>query len=356
MAETADVAPRILAAGTHLVPEWGGTIDEIEADGFAPVERLGAFAGTTAEAAGAAIGIAAESFAAAFERSRPDILVVVGDRIELLGIVGAALPFRIPVAHVSGGDVTGGSIDDLVRHAVSKLAHLHFVAMPEHAARLERIGEAPWRINVTGDPALDNVRGPWPGLNDLSESLGRQIEHPLGVVGFHPATLSADGQGGGVVELLDALATFPGTLVITYPGADPGAGGIARLLEAFAASHPRAVLRPSLGQDRYYALLANADVLIGNTSSGIWEAPSFELPTVNIGERQRGRVRAANVIDVPEDTEAIASAVAMALMPTFRDGLRGVANPYGDGHAAPRIVKILREVELDHELIAKASP
>jgi UDP-hydrolysing UDP-N-acetyl-D-glucosamine 2-epimerase len=356
LAQSADVAPRILAAGTHLVPEWGGTIDEIEAEGFAPVERVGAFAGTTAERAGAAIGIAAESFAAAFERDPPDILVVVGDRIELLGIVGAALPFRIPVAHVAGGDVTGGAIDDLVRHAVSKLAHLHFVAMPEHAARLERIGEDAWRITVTGDPALDDVRGPWPGLDELSRSLGHEIQWPLGVVGFHPATLAEDRSAAGAVALLEALATFPGTLVMTYPGADPGADDIARLLEAFAGAHPRSILQPSLGQDRYYTLLANADILVGNTSSGIWEAPSFELPAVNIGERQQGRVRAANVIDVPEDADAIASAVTRALTPGFRDSLRGMVNPYGDGHAASRIINVLREVELNHHLIAKASP
>lgn len=345
------LAPRVLAAGTHLADAWGGTIAEIEADALAPIERLEGFSGATAEDSAASIAVAARAFAASFARRRPDLVVVVGDRIELLGVAGAALPFLIPIAHVSGGDTTGGAIDDLVRHAVSKLAHLHFVAMPQHAELLESMGEPSWRITVTGDPALDDIRGPWPPLDELE--LGVEPARPLGVVGFHPATLSDASPAAEAQELLAAVERFPGALVFTSPSADPGAREISELLEAFVAAHPRSVYWPSLGQDRYYALLAHADVLIGNSSSGVWEAPSFELPAVNIGERQRGRIRAANVIDAPADRAEIEAAIARALDPSFRDGLRGIVNPYGDGRASERIATVLDEVELDRRLIAK---
>lgn len=348
-------APCVLVGGTHLVPEFGMTVDEIDADGLAPVERVGAFAGTTPQEAADAIATAARGFAASFARARPDLLVVVGDRLELLGVVSAALPFLIPVAHLSGGDATGGAVDDLVRHAVSKLAHLHFVGLPQHAERLEQMGEARWRITVVGEPALDDVRPPWPERGALAVSLRSSLAPPVGVVGFHPATLSTASPTEETKELLAALADFPGTLVVTSPGADPGANEIAELLKGLVASHPRAVFHSSLGQDRYYGLLALADVLIGNTSSGIWEAPSFELPVVNVGPRQDGRLRAGNVIDVPAEREAIAQAIAKALDPSFRSGLSGLVNPYGDGHAAERIVDVLRTVELDHRLIAKWS-
>jgi UDP-hydrolysing UDP-N-acetyl-D-glucosamine 2-epimerase len=355
LARDEGLTAHILVGGTHLIEDWGMTVNEIDADGLAPVERVGAFAGSTPQEAAEAIAAAARGFAASFARAKPDVLVVVGDRVELLGIVGAALPFLIPVAHISGGDATGGAVDDLVRHAVSKLAHLHFVAMQEHAERLEQMGEAPWRITVTGEPALDDVRGPWPDLPAIAASLERSLDAPIGVVGFHPATLSPTSPVTETQELLAALDDFPGTLVITHPGADPGANQVAELLQDFVATHPRAVFRSSLGQDRYYGLLARADVLIGNSSSGIWEAPSFELPVVNVGMRQDGRIRARNVIDVPAQRYAISRAVARALEPAFREGLRGLENPYGDGQASDRIVAVLRSVELNHRLIAKWS-
>lgn len=350
------VEPVILAGGTHLLDAWGCTIEEIESEGIAPVERIGAFGGSDELAAARAIGAAAASFGEAFAARRPDVLLVVGDRVELLGVAGAALPFRIPVAHVSGGDVTGGAIDDVVRHAVSKLAHLHFVAMEEHAVRLESIGEARWRITVTGDPALDHVRGRWPDRAELAAALGVDLQPPIAVVGVHPTTLSAGPPDADAAAVLEALADFPGTIVLTHPGADPGAAAVVTRLEALNAGHPRAVLRTSLGQDRYYALLAHADILVGNSSSGIWEAPSFELPVVNVGERQAGRVRARNVVDAPADAGAVAAAVTRALDPEFRAGLRGLVNPYGDGRASERIADVLERAELGLGLVAKRSP
>jgi UDP-hydrolysing UDP-N-acetyl-D-glucosamine 2-epimerase len=296
----------------------------------------------------------AQGFAAAFARDRPDLVLFVGDRLELLGVAGAALPFRIPLAHVSGGDVSGGAIDDLVRNALSKLAHLHFVAMPEHAERLVAMGEERWRITVSGDPALDDVAGPWPEREALERELGARLEPPVVVVGFHPATLGSQTPGEETDALLAALEDVAGTLVFTYPGADTGADEVIARIEAFTARRPGTILRRNLGQQRYYTLLAHADLLVGNTSSGIWEAPSFRLPVVNVGDRQRGRRRAANVVDTPAEAEAIAAAVARALDPAFRRSLEGLVNPYGDGRATERILAVMREAEPARLLVKTA--
>lgn len=345
----------MLVTGTHLEPAFGATVADIEADGIEIAERIPCFGGVSEEGAARSVGLAASGFAAAFSRRRPDLLLLVGDRLELLGVAAAAVPFLLPVAHVSGGDATGGAIDDTVRHALTKLAHLHFVAMPEHATRLVAQGESPERIAVTGDPALDDVAGPWPPLDRLAAGVGLDPQvRPLVLVSFHPPTLARTA-ASETDELLAALDDLEGTLVFTYPGADTGADEVIGRIEAFAAARPHAVVHRSLGQDRHYALMASADVLVGNSSSGIWEAPSFRLPVVNIGERQRGRTRAANVVDTRAERGAIGAALARALDPSFRRGLDGLVNPYGDGNASARVVEVLRDVELGPALLAKWS-
>lgn len=344
---------RLLVTGQHLAPDFGNTVDDVEADGFAPEERIPGFAGATAEGAARSVALVAEGLAASFARERPDLVLVVGDRLELLGVAAAALPFLIPVAHVSGGDATGGAIDDVVRHALTKLAHLHFVALEEHAERLVAMGEEKSRITVSGDPALDAVAGPWPPLEELAPELGVEPRRPVVAVGFHPSTLGGGSPADETEALLAALGSVDGTFVFTYPGADAGAAAVIERIEAFAAQQPNAVVHASLGQQRYYALLAVVDALVGNSSSGIWESASFRLPVVNVGDRQRGRLRPANVLDAPAEAEAIRAALARALAPSFRAELDGLVNPYGDGHAAERIVRVLREVDLGERLLAK---
>jgi UDP-hydrolysing UDP-N-acetyl-D-glucosamine 2-epimerase len=344
----------LFAGGSHLERDFGNTAELVEADGFTVDERVPCYAGTSTEEVARSVGLAASGFAAAYERAHPDLLLVVGDRLELLGVVAAAVPFLLPVAHVSGGDTTEGAIDDVVRHAVSKLSHLHFVAMPEHARRLEQLGEEPWRITVSGDPALDDVARTSMTRDDVARQLEVALEPPVVVVGVHPTTLNGGAATATADAVLSALEDLDATVVLTYPGADAGAAGVVERLESFAAGHPNASLHRSLGQDAYYALLANADVLVGNTSSGIWEAPSFGLPVVNVGPRQDARVRAANVVDAPAERDAVAAAIVRSLDPQFRRGLDGLVNPYGDGHAAERIVGVLRDVELGPRLLRKS--
>lgn len=356
--ERADVRLQLWVGGMHLDPRFGETWREIERDGFAIHERIAMpMEDDSPESVTMALGHGIMGFARGLARSRPDILVLVADRTELLAAASAALIFNVPVAHISGGDVTEGAIDDQVRNAVSRMSHLHFVAMEEHAARLIRTGEEAWRVHVTGDPALDALRAiTLLGRTELEGELGLPLVPPVMVLTHHPATLGSESAATEIGEVIAAVEPMPGTLIITYPNADAGHGAIVERLRDLARRRPQTALIASLGQERYYSLLALADVMLGNSSSGIWEAPSFQLPVVNIGDRQRGRRRAGNVIDVPAERQAVAAALAQALRSGFRRGLAGLTNPYGDGQAASRIAARLLDLPLDATLLRKRAP
>jgi UDP-hydrolysing UDP-N-acetyl-D-glucosamine 2-epimerase len=344
----------LFVGGSHLAARFGRTAALVEADGWPLVAEIDMALDSDAPGAVArSIGLGVTGFAAALEKHRPDILVVLGDRFEMLSAGVAALPLRVPVAHLHGGEVTEAAIDEQIRHALAKLSHLHFPAAEPYARRLRQMGEEPWRIHCCGAPGLDRfLTVPALTRAALAERLGVTFERPLLIVTYHPETLDAD-PAGHIGELLAALERVDAELVITYPGADPGSHAILDRLQTFVADRTWARLASSLGDDVYCALLREADAMVGNSSSGLIEAPSFALPAVNIGDRQRGRVRAPNVIDVSPDRDQIAAAIARALDPAFRASLAGIANPYGDGRAAPRIAAVLRDVELGPPLLRK---
>jgi UDP-hydrolysing UDP-N-acetyl-D-glucosamine 2-epimerase len=250
--------------------------------------------------------------------------------------------------------VTEGAIDEQMRHAITKLSHVHLASAELHARRIAQMGEEPWRIHVTGAPGLDRLRR----HEALSrEDIARELTLPEGgpwiLVTFHPATLEGEDPGAQVDELIAALDPMPGALVMTYPNSDTAGRVIADRLERFADGRASCRLVKSLGERLYVSLLAHADAMVGNSSSGLIEAPTFALPAVNVGRRQQGRLRGANVIDVAPRRGEIAAGLARALDPSFRARLRDLPNPYGDGHAAARIVRVLREVPLDHRLVQK---
>jgi UDP-hydrolysing UDP-N-acetyl-D-glucosamine 2-epimerase len=341
--------------GMHLSPEFGQTVKQVETDGFVIHDRIEMLLSSdTPEGTAHSIGLGVIGFAHSFARFRPDILLLVGDRFELLSAACAALPFNIPIAHGSGGDITEGAIDNQVRHAISKMSHLHFVATQVHADRLIQMGEEPWRVFVTGDPALDLLHHmKWLSRSELSERLGLQLSPPILVITFHPTTLGTISVSEEINNLLAALGRVQGTLIFTYPNADARSRVIVEQLHTFVDSHPGSGLYQNLGQLQYYSLLSHADLMVGNSSSGIWETPSFHLPVVNIGDRQRGRLRAGNVIDVPPEVESIYAAIQRGLAPAFRATLNNCPNPYGDGQAASRIVDVLRNIELHASLLQK---
>ena len=353
--EDPDVRLLLFVGGTHLAPEFGLTVRNIEADGFEITDRIEMLvASDTPQAIAKSFGLGVIGFADSLTRFRPDIVLIVGDRFEMLSVACAALPLGIPIAHVSGGDVTEGAIDNQVRHAITKMSHIHFVNMEAHAKRLVQMGEEPSRVVVSGDPALDLVHQmKFLTKQELSECLGLELTSPILMISFHPTTLGSAEFGQEVESLLGALSRIQATLVMTYPNADSGNRTIIEHMQEFAAKRPNAHLFTNLGQEKYYSLLAQADLMVGNSSSGCYEAPEFRLPVVNVGDRQRGRLRAANVIDVCADADAIQDAIKRGLDPSFRASLQHLKNPYGDGGASPRIVDTLKRIELGTQLLQK---
>ena len=347
--------PMLFVSGAHLVPQFGRGVEGIDADGWPIVERVQMLlAADDPEGIAASIGIGTTGFARAFARSRPDILLVLGDRFEMLAAVTAAIPFAIPIAHIHGGELTAGAIDEQIRHAITKMSHLHFVATAAAGARVVQMGEAPWRVTVSGAPSLDNLRAtplqPW---EDIRTKLGITSLRPPLLVTFHPLTVLREQTSAHVIELLAALESFDDPLVITAPNADTGSSQVRATIQSFCASRSDAVFVENLGTQLYFSLMACSRAMVGNSSSGIVEAASFRLPVVNIGMRQDGRERAANVIDVVAERDAIRHGILRAMSREFVAGLAGLQNPYGEGRASERIVGVLRDVVLDDRLIVK---
>lgn len=350
-----DLTLALYVGGAHLSPEFGHTIKDIEGDGFSIVERVEmTLSSDTPEGISKSMGLGIIGFAQAFARSRPDLLVVLGDRFDMHAAALAALPFNIPVAHIHGGELTEGVIDDALRHSMTKLSHLHFVSTEEHGRRVKQMGEEPWRIVVSGAPGLDNLARVRPRRRVALEKflkLDFRVR-PL-LVTFHPVTLFYKKASSQVLELLTALSRCQRPIVFTSPSADTAGQEVLKALRGFVEKCPRARLIPHLGTAAYFGMMANAAAMVGNSSSGILEAASFGLPVVNVGSRQAGRFQPANVIQVDCDRHSIAQGIRTALSSSFRKTLRGLVNPYGDGHAAGRILDVLSSVPLNERLLRK---
>ena len=353
----ADPALRLhlIAAAMHLSPEFGLTATMIEADGFEIAERIEMLLSSdTPEGIAKSMGLGAIGFAQAYARFRPDILVVLGDRFEMHAAALAALPFKIPVAHIHGGEVTSGAIDDALRHAITKLSHFHFVTTQTYARRVRQLGEDPWRIVVTGAPGLDNLRQiELLNAAELEDHFGLTVKQPPLLVTCHPVTLQYEQTAWQTGELLAALEAAQAPVVFTLPNADTSGRIIIQQIQEYVQRHASAQMVDNLGTRGYFSLMSLASSMVGNSSSGIIEASSFKLPVVNIGARQEGRVRAANVIDVGYERAEILEGIRQATQPAFRDGLQDLTNPYGDGTASEKIVHHLKTVALDDRLVIK---
>lgn len=332
---------KLVAGGSLLLKRYGNIIDTIGLPVFATVPFLGEEDDSPADLARAG-GRAATAFAELLSRDRPDYVFILGDRWEMLSAALAATMLGIPIVHHSGGDITQGSADNQTRYALSCLAHLHLVALPEHAERLARLGEESWRITVTGEPALAALSG---------HAAAPAGAAPFVLATFHPTSFDPLPVPRQIEVFVQALALVQGPLVITAPNPDADSGVFARKLRAFAASRPDTRYVESLGVD-YYAAMRTASLMIGNSSSGLLEAPSFRLPVVNIGPRQQGRAHGDNVIDVPLEIDAIAAAMARACAPSFRSRLSG-NNPYVRPDTLELILGELRKPRDRDALLAK---
>jgi UDP-hydrolysing UDP-N-acetyl-D-glucosamine 2-epimerase len=348
---------RLYASGTHLAPEFGETVREIEAAGYTVAERVPIFVGDDSPAGVAAsIARGVAGFAEIFGRSAPDLLVVLGDRFDMFAAALASVPFNIPLAHIHGGEVTEGAIDDSLRHAITKLAHLHFVAAEPFAARLRQLGEEAWRIQVVGAPALDGLEEmKLLSKAELEKRFGLELSEPPLLVTFHPVTRQPGHTAAQTAEFLQALEESRLPIVFTAPNADAHGRSVRQAIEAFIGRQPRARLVENFGQPAYFSMLAQARAMVGNSSSGIVEAASFHLPVVNIGDRQKGRAHGFNVIDCPCVATEIASAIAEAASRSFRREIADRPNPYRplERDAAPVILEKLRTVPLVERLLMK---
>jgi len=353
----ADSALRLhlIVAGAHLDGRFGNTVGEIESEGFTIADRVSAVPGhDTCEAVAEAMGESVAEFARVYQRRDLSLLLLLGDRFEMYAAASAAVPFSIPIAHLHGGEVTEGAMDDAFRHAITKLSHLHFVSTEEYRRRVIQMGEEPWRVTVSGAPSLDNLRElELPTRGELERDLGVALQPAPLLVTYHPVTRETSDSRARIQCVLDALDAFPGPIVLTYPNTDMGCTAIMEAVRDFAASRTNALLFANLGTRRYFALMSMAAAMAGNSSSGIIEAASFDLPVVNVGPRQQGRTHGPNVLDVDCDAAAIRSALSRAASPEFRASLAGMRNPYGDGHAASRIVERLKSAQLGKDLIMK---
>lgn len=353
IAATPGLEYQLLVTGGHLAAN--GTVGEIEAENRPIAARVPLpESGGGEEAMARAMGIALSRTAEHFAHARPEILLVLGDRFEMFACAAAAVPFNIPIAHVHGGELSFGAVDEVFRHAITKMAHLHFAATQDYADRIVRMGEEPWRVTVSGAPGLDNVRlAQLPDRETLSQRFSIPLDEPPLLVTFHPVSRQVAQVIDQTRSLLSALRQVDMPLVITAPNADAGADAIRAEIAAFAASRQRVFLVENFGSLNYLAMLREAAAMVGNSSSGLIETPTFRLPVVNVGDRQEGRTRARNVIDVPATADAILGGIRKAIDPAFRASLADLTNPYGNGHASERIVEVLASVELDARLVAK---
>lgn len=337
---------QIIATGMHLSPEFGLTYQQIEADGFAidaKVEML--LSSDSPVGITKSIGLGTIGFADALDQLKPDILVLLGDRFEILAVAQAALIARIPIAHIHGGETTEGAFDEQIRHAITKLAQWHFVAAEPYRKRVIQLGESPQRVFNFGSPGLDHLQHiNWLDRPNLEESLGLELKSPLLLVTYHPVTLDNQSPTLAMQELLIALDYFShATVIFTYPNADTGGRILIEQIDQWvAANQHRAKAFISLGQKLYLSLMRQANVILGNSSSGITEAPALKKATVNIGDRQKGRLQAKSVIDTLERSTDIITAIQQALSEQFQTMLPSVESCYGSGNVSKKIKEKLQ--------------
>jgi len=344
----------LIVIGMHLSTEFGYTVKEIEEDGFKIEAKIAVLhSGDTGAAMSKSIGKCMVRTANALEKIKPDVLLILGDRSEmLLGAVSATY-MGIPIAHIHGGDISG-NVDEPVRHAITKLTHIHFTATKESADRIIKMGEEPWRVHVVGAPGLDlilNEKMPEP--REITRKYGLDLSKPILLVVQHSVITEADDAPNQIRETLEAISELGYQTILIYPNADAGGRRMIEVIREYE-KYPFIRTFRSILHKEYLSLMKLASVIVGNSSGGIIEAPSFRLPVINIGTRQRGRQRAENVIDVDYDKEEIKMAIQKALYDEkFKEKVKNCKNFYGDGKAGMRIANFLSEIKIDRRLLEK---
>ena len=345
-----DLTLQIVFTGMHLSPQFGLTFREIEQHGFI-IDRKVEMLVNSDSAVGTAksMGLGLIGFADALDGLKPDLVVVLGDRFEIFSAVAAALVAGIPVAHIHGGETTEGAFDEALRHSITKMSQLHFVAAQAYRTRVIQLGEQPENVFLVGGLGIDSIsRLDLLSRARLEASLGLTFAARNLLVTFHPVTLEQSAAEDQMRELLAALATLVDTqLIFTLPNADAGGLALIRMVEQFVAGHSNAKAYASLGQLRYLSCIAQVDGVVGNSSSGLLEVPYMKKGTVNIGDRQKGRLQAASVINCAPERQAVQSAIAKMYSRKFQDALPGVTSPYGEAGASEKVLAVLKHHALE---------
>jgi|TARA_B100001059_G_scaffold81692_1_gene79745 UDP-N-acetylglucosamine 2-epimerase (non-hydrolysing)/GDP/UDP-N,N'-diacetylbacillosamine 2-epimerase (hydrolysing) len=354
MHEHEGLDPRLIVAASHLEKRFGSTVEAIRSDGFEPDALIPCLAeGDTPESMARTLADLSSGLVDVLESIRPDLILLIADRYEMMAPASIATAMGIPIVHVEGGEISEGALDQQVRDALTKLSHVHLVPHQAAAERVRSLGEDADRVHVVGAPSLDHLR--WsqlPSIDDVRAHVGVDAASPPLLVSMHPVTLQED-PVADAVELVAALDRVDRPVVFCFPNADAGHDRIIDLAEAFCRRRRNASLHRHIDHLQYWTLLAHAGALVGNSSSGIMESPALSIPCVNIGDRQRGRLRAANIIDSAPDADRIHEAIVRALEPSFASTIAGLANPYGDGDAGRRIADILAGCPSGQSLLRK---
>jgi len=347
---------KIFCGGMHLLKKFGETYRQLIDDGLPIAEKLNFFSEQeTPTALSDSIARGVSMFTHALVKHDIDIVVVSGDRVENLALFSAVTCLRIPICHLCGGDITEGAFDNQVRHTMTKLSHLHMVSMQEHYDRVLQMGEEPWRITITGDAALDTVTSIAPyDRQDLFRLEGIPTDRELILCTFHPLTLGSEDFRSQFENMLQFLSTCAEMPIITYPNIDPGFDDLIHMLERFCEHRQDALVKKSFTRRGYYSMLSHAKLMVGNSSSGIWEAPSFKLACINVGSRQGGRKRSCNVVDIDgESLTQFLDARAFIDSGGFQASLALCTNPYGQGQAAQQTIDLIKSTVIDDRLMVK---
>ena len=351
--QSSELELQLIATGMHLSPEFGMTVEAIEEDGFKidrKVEML--LSSDTAVGVTKSMGLGMIGFADALAELKPDLILVLGDRYEIYAAASSAMIARIPIAHLHGGETTEGAFDEAIRHSITKMSHLHFVAAEEYRRRVIQLGEQPEHVFNVGGLGIDNIlRLKLLTRDELEEALNFKLEERNLLITFHPVTLEQNTSAQQVDELLAALAELKDTgLIFTMPNADTDGRVLFEKIKKFCAQHPQACAYTSLGQLRYLSCIQHVDGVVGNSSSGLTEVPSFKKGTINIGDRQKGRLKAESVIDCEPNLNSISNALKKIYTSGFKKRLETIENPYGNGGASEYIVQKLEDQSLNNLL------
>lgn len=337
-----EIELQLLVGGTHLLHEFGYTINHIINDGFEVTEQLDFLVNSdSAQAVNKSMAQAQILAGECFEKHQPDLLIILGDRFEALAVAQAATIIGVPIAHIHGGEITEAAMDDAFRHAITKLSHWHFTSTEVYRQRVIQLGEQPDTVFNVGAPGIDNIKKlSLLNLDQLAQQLAVKLVQPYFLVTYHPETLSSENPLNAIENLFVAIDKFPEyQVIITYPNADTNGRMIMAALEQYAQTQPeRVFLFRSIGQLNYLSAMKHCVAVIGNSSSGIIETPSFNIPTVNIGDRQKGRIASTSVIQCGHSSSEIDASITQALLVEFRQSIATTQNPYGDGNACEKIL------------------